>query len=304
MKSQYFTKEINLPSGGTLMEIKKVTFNDFPNCYEIHTKNEKMILTSSFGPRILYFGNNNTGNILFNEANPLKKKIGFHLYGGHRFWLAPETQFTARSDDRPCLVEQKDNYLKITSYDPQLHFEKTLRITEKNNRFSVEHIFVNKGRYIFPASLWGLTCVPPEGIVFFPWNTTGSWKLSKIIYWQRWTKQKTNISSNQFVPTPDLFLIKPNGDTGKVGTAGYEGFVGITNKNYTFIKKFNYVDGASYPDDNCAIEVYTCKYFIELETLSPIYMTEPNHPYVHTEEWILIDKAINPEDGIEIRKLL
>ncbi len=288
------------------MIIKETVFEGFKNCFELTAGGLKMVVMAGFGPRVLYFGSERTGNILYVEKDPMRKTKGFRHYGGHRFWLGPETKHTSKADNRPCTVEEKDGTLKVTALDAEFHLEKSLLIKEKNGRFRVEHILLNKGKLLYVASLWGLTCVPPvkNSVIFFPWSTLGNWKMNKIIYWQRWSRQKTNVNSRQYVQTPDLFLVRPTGKVGKIGSAGYEGFVGVTQNNYTFIKKFDYVPSAQYPDDNCAVEVYTSRWFYELETLSPLYTVIPGRPVSHTEEWVLAEKAVNPENGDEVRSLL
>jgi hypothetical protein len=82
----------------------------------------------------------------------------------------------------------------------------------------------------------------------------------------------TNINSPIFSKTKDYFLVSSANEESKVGTAGYEGYIGYSNrkKNYTFIKKFNRLATNNYPDDNCAIECYTCDSFVEIETLGPL----------------------------------
>lgn len=287
------------------MNIKQTVFEGYNDCYELTIGNQKMVVAAGFGPRILYYGTEKTGNILYVENNPMKKAKGFRNYGGHRFWLSPETKFTSKADNKPCRAVIKDGCLTVTATDRDLHLEKSLVISEKNGRFHVDHVLMNTGKMVYSAGLWGLSCVRADsGTIFFPWASPGKWQLCKIIYWQKWSKQKTNIKSRQYVQTPDLFLVKPNGRVGKIGGAGYEGFIGIAQKNYTFIKKYNYIYSGNYPDDNCAVEIYTCKYFYELETLSPIYLLNPGLPMTHTEEWVLSEKAADPENGEEIRSLL
>ncbi len=287
------------------MNIREITFEGYNNCFELTSGPLKMIVSAGFGPRILYYGSLDSGNILYVDKNPMRKEKGFRQYGGHRFWLAPETKNTSRSDNIPCSVSQENGSIKISAFDKDYHLEKSLVISEKNSRFNVEHKILNTGKMLYVASLWGLTCVNADsGTIFFPWTSPGKWKLSKIVYWQKWAKQKTSINSRQYIQTPELFLVKPSGRVGKLGSSGYEGFVGITQKNYTFIKKYDYIYSAAYPDDNCSVEVYTCKYFYELETLSPIYTLNPGITMTHKEEWILAGRAVDPQNYSEITSLL
>lgn len=288
------------------MEWKKTSFGKRSLCYEITLNNIKMIISADVGPRILFFGFKDGENVLFHDEEE-KISIGeMKLYGGHRFWISPESKNTYSPDNTPCKVIENENSISFISFDPNTEMEKNLTILEKNGKFIVRHILTNKGKLLYSGAIWALTCIPPKkGIIFFPWGNKGEWKLKKIVYWQKWAGEaSTNIKSSQFVPEEDLFLVYPSGETGKVGTTGYEGFVGVTTENYTFIKKFNFIDGALYPDDNCAIQVYTSENFCEIETLSPLYTLLPNVEYIHDEEWILLPHRVNPKNGEEVRKYL
>ncbi len=286
------------------MKIKKIAFFRIPNCYELSIGKQKLVVTTEFGPRILHLSIGKSGNILFVDEKRECKYKDWFLYGGHRLWTSPETGATYNPDNERCLIAEKEGALSVTHFDRKLEFSRTMNFSEQNGRFCVEHVIENKSEVLFPGAIWALTCVVPKGIAFFPWGTPDEWKIKKAVYWQKWMTHGSDPASKQWVQGPDLFMVKPTGEEGKVGTAGWEGFIGITNSNYTFIKKFDRLPTNDYPDDNCAIQCYTCNKFIELETLSPNTVFRPNVPVRHKEEWILVDKQTNPENGAEIRRLL
>ena len=182
---------------------------------------------------------------------------------------------------------------------------KSITIYEKNKHFHVKHEVENISDTIILGAIWAITCLIPEGTIFIPWGAPGkTWDLKKIVYWQKWMDHETDCNNSQYIKESEFVLIKPNGTEGKIGTTGEDGYIGVTNKDYTFIKKFNRLPGNNYPDDNCAIECYTCDKFIELETLSPIYSILPGIPIFHEEEWILIDRPVTTDHSDQIRKLL
>lgn len=286
------------------MQIRQTIFENHASCYELTLNNQRMVVTAGFGPRILHLDIDNGRNILFVDHERKLHRQDWFIYGGHRFWVSPETEATYNPDNAPCQVNQGNDIFTVTQYDVLSKLEKSITISARNDRFHVTHTLVNRGDLLYTGALWALTCVLPEGTVFFPWGSVGDWDIKKIQYWQKWPGQISDIGSSQYVQGKDLFLIRPTGEKGKVGTGGYEGFIGVTNQNYTFIKKYARDPAGNYPDDNCAIECYTCQDFIELETLSPLYTLQPNVPYRHNEEWILCNKAVDPANGKEVRKLL
>ncbi len=287
------------------MNIKEIDYSSFGKCIEIKMGNKTMVVSKEFGPRILHFSINDNDNILFtDDEKSITNNKGWYMYGGHRLWLAPEGSNTYNPDNQECKIEQNENEITFSGYDPRLKLELKLTIYTKNNKIFVKNSLLNTGNSLDHGGIWAITCVKPEGIVFIPWSSQSNFKLNKIIYWQEWMGNITNITSKQYIPTKDLFLIEPTGEIGKVGTAGHEGFIGITNDNYTFIKKFKRELSNNYPDDNCAIECYLCDRFIELETLGPNTVFMPDIPVEHIEEWILIEKKIDPYNGNEIRKIV
>ncbi|MCX7820186.1 MAG: hypothetical protein N2258_00730 [Brevinematales bacterium] len=284
------------------MVIKKLNFSNFKECYEISENNTKLIVATDIGPRIIYFGKEK--NVLFTDDKLELGRGSWKIYGGHRFWTSPETEDTYNPDNDKCKVLENKDSIIISMLDKKTQLEKKIEISVENDEFVVKHTLTNKGEMLYYAGIWALTCIVPQGKIFFPWVSEGEWRMKKIIYWEKWPGQSTNINSSNFLKGKDLFIVKINGEMAKLGTTGYGGFLGVANDNYTFIKKFNFIQGAIYPDDNCAIEIYTSQKFCELETLSPMVTLIPGNPLIHIERWKYIDRYVDPENEDEIKKLI
>ncbi len=65
-----------------------------------------------------------------------------------------------------------------------------------------------------------------------------------------------------------------------------------------FLKRFEYEEGAPYPDGGCSVESYTNKdpNMFELETLSPLRTLEPGDTLTHVEHWFL-SSGLEPSGG-------
>ncbi|HPW51281.1 MAG TPA: hypothetical protein PKV85_02885 [Spirochaetota bacterium] len=286
------------------MDIKKITYLSAPNCYELTIGKQKMIVATDFGPRIMHLSIDGGENMLFNDEAEKFKSGYWKIYGGHRLWVSPENRWDLDPNNEKCDVILGENSITVKKLNKNTDLEKTITVTEKNQRFNVTHTITNKGQFLFAGAIWALTCFKPKGTIFVPWASHGSFKMSKIIYWNQWTDKKTNVNSSQFSQNDDYFMININGETSKIGSAAYDGYVGITTDNYTFIKKFDRVNTNDYPDDNCAVECFTCADFVELETLSPNVVFAPEVTYSHTEEWFLFGSKVNVSDKKAIDQMI
>ena len=56
------------------------------------------------------------------------------------------------------------------------------------------------------------------------------------------------------------------------------------------VKRFEYIDGADYPDMGCNWEFYTTPGMLEVETLSPMYRVEPGCEVSSSEVWELYEE--------------
>ncbi len=288
------------------MEITRVEFSGNSDCYECRLGDAALILTAAFGPRILSLSAGSGRNFLFVDETRRMGSGAWLLYGGHRLWIAPETRSTYAPDNEACRVEEGAGIVTATAMDETLGLEKSITVSARGKNFVVTHTVINRSDTLVVGAIWALTCVTPRATAFFPWGTGGDWDLRKVVYWKRWMNHATDVGGSQYVPTDDLFLVRPDGTEGKVGTSGAEGFIGAvgdTGDAFTFVKRFTRTASASYPDEDCAVQCYTCAQFVELETLSPLGTFLPGVPVVHEEEWIVSAARVDPADGRAIRGL-
>jgi hypothetical protein len=285
------------------VRIEETEFRGHAGSFACRIGKKCLVVTAGVGPRILSLSIGDGPNILFVDEKGAHARGNWRLYGGHRLWVAPETEATYAPDNDTCRVETHEDRITITASPAGPGLERAITVSERDGNFLVTHTVTNRAETLAAGALWALTCAVPNGPIFFPWGTGGAWDLRGVVYWKHWMGSSTDFASPQFVPTDDLFLIKPTGEVGKVGTAGHGGFIGVTTERYTFVKRFERHPAASYVDEGCAIQCYTCPDFVELETLSPLVTLFPDVPATHVEEWIVREGSVDPEDGAKVRKL-
>jgi len=74
----------------------------------------------------------------------------------------------------------------------------------------------------------------------------------------------------------------------KIGVLNKHGWAAYHYKNLQFIKRFGYVENAAYPDMNSNTELYTAGDFVEIESLAPLQLIQPNESTEHVEHWELM----------------
>jgi hypothetical protein len=271
------------------MSATLTSFGPWQHAYKLVAGSLEMIIVTEIGPRILSLRIDDQPNILY-VAEDAPARDQWNIYGGHRIWLGPESEAAVAPDNAACQVTLlNDGIMVETPIDPLSKLQKALIVTPTDNAFRVRNIIRNTGTMLATGTVWALTCVRPDAKVFFPWGRPGNWRMKKICYWTSWCggKQTSNVQSPQWQPTEELFVIDPTGEVGKVGTNGHEGWIGaiFPTADTTFYKRFSYQEGATYADEGCAIQCYTCKHMIELETLSPFGVIPPGEEVIHEECW-------------------
>jgi hypothetical protein len=80
-------------------------------------------------------------------------------------------------------------------------------------------------------------------------------------------------------------------DPQKFGVTNSRGWAAYEWENLLFVKRFDFIENADFPDLNSNTEIYTAGGFAEVETLSPLVKLAPHESIVHTETWQLFENA-------------
>lgn len=260
----------------------------------------ELIAVGDVGPRILSLRAGKGPNLLWRDASRKLGRRDWRILGGHRLWIAPESELCYAADTGPCKAELDGDCLTLTAPPcPQTVLEKSFRIRplEASGWIEVLHRVRNTGHLVYPAAPWALSCVEPVGTIYFPWGQgSPAWQLKQITYWHRWGEgQSTRINSPQWQPGEEWFSVSPTGEMGKVGAAPSEGWVAQVRPEATFLKAYRVEPGATYVDAGCSVEVFTCKRFVEMETLGPYGLLHPGETREHVERWCVLEEPTAPE---------
>jgi hypothetical protein len=88
----------------------------------------------------------------------------------------------------------------------------------------------------------------------------------------------------------------------KAGAWVPDGWAAYARHGHLFVKTFERVPGAVYPDLGCSTEVFTNAQMLELETLGPLVRLQPDAAVEHVEHWHLFRDVRAPASDVDVEQ--
>jgi hypothetical protein len=299
--------------------VKTTEYKGWKNNLVLNNGDAELIVTLDVGPRVISYRAGGGKNV-FKEYDDQLGKSGekdWQIRGGHRFWLGPEDLTRTYSlDNGPVKSQEIDGGVKLiqpaeTEYGVQKEIE--IKLAPSGTRVTVLHRITNIGSKETELAPWALSVMAPGGVEVIPLPPhkphPGSPKNAKspadfapnetMVLWPffdfkdpRWTfgsKYVTLRQDNKKGPT-------------KIGLAHKMGWVGYLNDGQLFVKRFEYQDGKTYPDNGVNFETFTNEDMLEMESLGPVVKLAPGKTVEHVENWELVPKVAEFKDEADIDK--
>ena len=265
----------------------------------LELSNGKIVVgvTLDVGPRIIKLQKPDGENLMFEDvADNVNKDVSavygegkkWHIYGGHRIWLSPESLETYYPDNAPVVSELKPNGAVFTppawtelGVQPVLDLEfapdGALEV-----RMRVKNISDVKQK----LCVWGLTVMKCGGTLTLPLSTedTGFLANRNLVLWHY-----TDIRDPRLTIANDRIILTGSTDAEsplKIGTYLNEIRAFYRYGDTLFTKECISKPG-EYPDFTCNFETYTSELIHECETLSAAEEVAPGEEIIHTEKWRL-----------------
>jgi hypothetical protein len=289
--------------------MEKISYGGWPNCYRLANDLVDLIVTADVGPRIIRFGFVDQHN-LFKEYEDLLGQVGgdeFRIYGGHRFWHAPEAQpRTYYPDNVSVQVEKHPTFVRVIQpIETTTGIQKEIDISLSRDRAHVKvtHRLRNHSLWAVELAPWALSVMTPGGKVIIPLPPRGPHQdnlqpSSTMTLWaytdmsdSRWTwgYKYVMLAQNPQIPHPQ-----------KIGMRVPDGWVAYAWREQLFVKRFQPIPGATYPDWGCMVETFTDKDMLEVETLGPTVRLDPGATVEHVEHWFLFKNVPTPQNDADV----
>lgn len=254
-------------------------------------------VTLDVGPRIIKLQKPDGENLMFEDVDDnVNKDVSavygegktWHIYGGHRIWLSPESLETYYPDNAPVVSELKPNGAVFTppawterGVQPVLDLEFT-----SDGALEVRMRVKNISDVTKKLCVWGLTVMKCGGTLTLPLSTsdTGFLANRNLVLWHYTDIRdpRLTIANDRIVLTGSTEAESPL----KIGTYLDEIRAFYRYGDTLFTKECISKPG-EYPDFTCNFETYTSEFIHECETLSRAEEVAPGDEIVHTEKWRL-----------------
>ncbi len=278
------------------MNVEKIAYGGWPNCYRITNGEVELILTSDVGPRVIRYGFVG-GQNLFKEFEEQMGKSGektWQIRGGHRLWIGPEDlKYTYGLDNGPVTVEVLGDMVRTTQpAEPETGLQKVMdiRLAASGSEVRVVHRITNRNVLTAEFAPWapsvmapggiGITGFPPRGThpeMLAPTNPLVMWAYTDLSD-PRWIFMKKYLGLRQ-----DPMAVSPQ----KIGLFNPHTFGAYLLRDELFLKQYHAEPDKMYPEYFCSFQTFTNADFLELETFGPIVKLLPDQDVELVENWSL-----------------
>jgi hypothetical protein len=265
----------------------------------------ELVVTLDVGPRVISYRLGGGFNVMKNYDAMMggTGESEWQIRGGHRFWLAPEDLTrTYFPDNRPVAHAELGPTAARFTPPPETEYgiqkEMEVRLAEKGSRVEVKLKVTNIGSAPTELAPWGPTVMAPGGVEIIPLppkrphpghpsnakSPADYAPNQELVLWPffdfadtRWTFGSRYIFLRQDV----------NRGPTKIGLAHRTGWVAYLNSGLLFVKRFDYREGAVYPDLGTRYQTFSNEDMLEMETVGELVTLQPGKSAELVESWEL-----------------
>ena len=243
-----------------------------------------------YGLRIMVLRYVGMENLLYRQpddrSDGLITENGWRIYGGHRFWTAPECDNSYYPDNAPVeYVIDEESVMLTQKTDQWTGLQKQLRLTfYKDVSLQVEHILTNCSTHSVNAAAWGITTLKGGGNAEIPYGgCDDGYAPNRVL--SLWGD--TSLGDSRLSFSADKILARHDAGIGSMKLGIYSPYGKISMRNFGQRLEISFLVHplAAYPDNGCNVELYLDKHIMELETLGELKEIAPGETITHTEYW-------------------
>jgi hypothetical protein len=282
-----------------------IEYRGWKNNLRLSNGDAELVVTLDVGPRVISYCLPGGANVMknYDEMMGGTGEPEWQIRGGHRFWLAPEDLTrTYFPDNRPVEWEQTGPHAARFTPPPEAEYgiQKVmeLKLGARGTRAEVTLRATNVGTEPTELAPWGPTVMAPGGVEVIPLPPKKNHPLHP----------KNAKSPADFAPNQELILwpyfdfadarwsfgskyilLRQDVNKGptKIGLAHRGGWVAYLNSGVLFVKRFDYREGAAYPDLGTRYQTFSNEDMLEMETVGELVTLQPGASAELVEAWEL-----------------
>jgi hypothetical protein len=293
------------------VRMEKIPYGGWDNCLQIANGTVDLIITADVGPRIIRYGFTGQDNEMCEVGSTMGLSGGdeWRIYGGHRLWHSPESKTrTYEPDNSPVTWEEiPDGVRTEQPVEPMTGIMKEMEVTlsPDSTKVMVLHRLTNSGLRPLELSVWSISAMAQGGIEVVPQTGRDTGLLPNRLV-SLWPYTRLNDPRVYWGDRHIILRHDPEiKEAFKFGISNEDGWAAYFNHGHLFIKYYEHIRKAPYPDFGASYETYTNDFMLEMETLSPLTLLQPRESAEHIEEWELFDGVPMPSvDEREIEDIL
>ena len=290
--------------------MKKIPFLGWENCIHLSNNQIELVVTADVGPRIIHFGFVGGENVFATFPNQVGRTgdAEWNVYGGHRFWIAPEQMpRTYYPDNTAVTVEDHGTFVRfVAPVETTTRIQKIIDVALDPilAKVTLTHTLHNHNPWAVELAPWALSVMAPGGTAVFPLPPRASHQGNLLPTGQLITWAYTDMRDPRWTWGTQYMLLRqdPTAATPqKIGSNNTEGWLGYVRNGRFFLKQFPPHDPrATYPDFNSSAELYTDAAILELESLAPLTTLAANATVSHSETWRLFNNVPAPQNDADV----
>lgn len=280
-----------------MLKLERISYGGWTDCVRLANEYCELVIPVAIGPRIIRLSLLDGPNLFCEVPATLGLSGGsdWRLYGGHRFWHAPEQKpRTYYPDNQSVQVDELGDCLRVTQppeSSTQLQKQLDIEMSPDKAHIRVTHRLINHGLFAVTLAPWALSVMTTGSTAIIPLPPRGSHPedllpSSTLTLWPYTNPADPRFSwgERHIMLRQDPNAQKPQ----KIGAFVPDGWVACVVAGSAFVKRFTPQTSASYPDMNSNVEVFSNHFMLELETLGPLSSLEPGDSLEHVEDWFIL----------------
>ena len=214
----------------------------------------------------------------------------YHLWGGHRLWLAPESSTEADvPDDAPVKVEIDGLHMRIAQEQADMVGMRKwmdIRLDGTAARVDILHGARNEGQKTAPRAPWAITQLVFGGRVALPYRFPVGGENRpdrKVMFWPC-----NRVDDPRLVMGEEIIQIEGRVERdliAKVGVYNPTGTLLYITPAWSFEKEYLVEEDGELADGGCNSEVYLNDQYVELESLGKLRLFKPGDAMEWRESW-------------------